>query len=420
MMTQAFYTGVSGIRTHQTAIDITSHNLANVNTVGYREYGSEFASLFEKELHSGAQSSSVQSSIGVGSRVQASAMNLSAGAYTLTERSTDLAIMGEGWFGVTDDATTLYTRAGGFYFDVNNDLVTNDGYHVLGTTAGNIEGDTLTRVTNEVNLGDVQEQVPLRFPDMLQIAPVATTQASFMMNLGVEDIARKVSTQIVTPEGERNTLELSFTKSAEQTPPNTRWDVSASIKSLDGESVYATQNGIVEFDERGALVATTLASIDNGGVAVEIDLGSGFEGIVATSGTVNGGSSVANGMIGGELVGYEINTNAEVIATFTNGMQSSVGKVAVFHFQNDQGLERVGTTSFRATSNSGEALFYKDANGNNILGTQVKNYQLENSNVKMETALTELIIYQRAFDANSKSITTADEMIQKAINMSAR
>jgi len=419
-MTQAFYTGVSGIRTHQTAIDITSNNLANVNTVGYREYGSEFASLFERELHTNAQSSSVQSSIGVGSRVQASAMNLSAGAYTLTERSTDLAIMGEGWFGVTDGEGTLYTRAGGFYFDVNNDLVTNDGHHVLGTTAGNIEGDTLTRATNEVNLGDVQEQVPLRFPDMLQIAPVATTQASFMMNLGVEDIARKVSTQIVTPEGERNTLELSFTKSTEQTPPNTRWDVSASIKSLDGESVYATQNGIVEFDERGALVATTLGNIDNGGVAVEIDLGSGFEGIVATSGVVNGGSSVANGMIGGELVGYEINTNAEVIATFTNGMQSSVGKVAVFHFQNDQGLERVGTTSFRPTSNSGEALFYKDANGNNILGTQVKNYQLENSNVKMETALTELIIYQRAFDANSKSITTADEMIQKALNMSAR
>jgi len=419
-MTQAFYTGVSGIRTHQTAIDITSNNLANVNTVGYREYGSEFASLFERELHTNAQSSSVQSSIGVGSRVQASAMNLSAGAYTLTERSTDLAIMGEGWFGVTDGEGTLYTRAGGFYFDVNNDLVTNDGYHGLGTTAGNIEGDTLTRVTNEVALGDIQEQVPLRFPDTLTIAPVATTQTSFMANLGVEDVARKVSTQIVTPEGERNNLELSFTRSAVQTPPNTGWEVTASIKSLDGESVYATQSGIVEFDERGALVATTLGSIDNGGVAVEIDLGSGFEGIVATSGVVNGGSSVANGMIGGELVGYEINTNAEVIATFTNGMQSSVGKVAVFHFQNDQGLERVGTTSFRPTSNSGEALFYKDANGNNILGAQVKNYQLENSNVKIETALTELIIYQRAFDANSKSITTADEMIQKALNMSAR
>ena len=99
-------------------------------------------------------------------------------------------------------------------------------------------------------------------------------------------------------------------------------------------------------------------------------------------------------------------------------MQSSVGKIAVYHFQNDQGLERVGSASFRESSNSGKPIFYQDAEGNNILGADVLNYQLENANVRLDTALTELIIYQRAFDANSKSITTADEMIQKALNMS--
>ena len=121
----------------------------------------------------------------------------------------------------------------------------------------------------------------------------------------------------------------------------------------------------------------------------------------------------------GFLVGYAINRNAEVIATFSNGLQSSVGKVAVYHFQNDQGLLRESGARFSVSNNSGEPLFFKDADGNNILGTNITNYQLENSNVRMEVALTELIILQRTYDSNSKSITTADEMMQKALNMDA-
>jgi len=100
-------------------------------------------------------------------------------------------------------------------------------------------------------------------------------------------------------------------------------------------------------------------------------------------------------------------------------MQSSVGKVALYHFQNDQGLNRSGASTFQASANSGEPIFYQDENGNNILGAEVKNYQLESSNVRLEVALTELIVYQRSYEANAKSITTAHEMIQKALEMDA-
>jgi len=91
----------------------------------------------------------------------------------------------------------------------------------------------------------------------------------------------------------------------------------------------------------------------------------------------------------------------------------------VYHFQNDQGLTRISGTRFTQSPNSGDAIFYKDAAGKNIIGTNLTNYKLEGSNIEMTYGITELIIMQRAYDANSKSITTSDQMMQKALSMDA-
>ncbi|RUM65024.1 MAG: flagellar hook protein FlgE, partial [Sulfurimonas sp.] len=126
-----------------------------------------------------------------------------------------------------------------------------------------------------------------------------------------------------------------------------------------------------------------------------------------------------DGRAAGDLVGYNINANGEVIASFDNGVSSSVGRVALFHFGNDQGLERVSGTHFKASANSGEPMFYTDESGAYILGSELKSFSLESSNLQYENGLTELIILQRALDANAKSITTGDELIQKALDMDA-
>jgi len=117
--------------------------------------------------------------------------------------------------------------------------------------------------------------------------------------------------------------------------------------------------------------------------------------------------------------GYNLNEDGQIIASFNNGKQSSVGQIAIYHFQNDQGLNRLSGTQFSASSNSGKAIFYKDAENNNIIGTRLTTHQLEDSNVDITSGLTDLIILQRSYEANAKSITTADEMIQKALNMRA-
>jgi len=425
MMTQAFYTGISGLKVYSNGIDVISDNLANISTTGFRAYDAQYSSLFESTLSSASSNLLQSNTVGVGVQMQTTAMSLEQGTISLSDKSTDLAIMGDGWFGIEKkDGKPLFTRAGDFVFDANNDLVTNDGYYVLGTMGKNISADNiLTKSLVEVPLGDITQQSKLRFPKTLTFPPQPTKQAKFMANLGVGKEGHEVITvgaSVIDAQNSRNELKLTFTRSAIQTPPGTQWDVVATVKSLDGETIYDTKNGKVAFDEGGALISSTLSSINNNGTNIAIDLGKGYDGIVSIDIPVVSGSSTADGIKGGELQGYSINQNGEVIATFTNGMQSSVGKIAVYHFQNDQGLERISGTRFAQSSNSGKAIFYKDANGKNILGTEIANFRLEGSNVEMSEGLTELIILQRAYDANSKSVTTADQMIQKALSMDAR
>jgi flagellar hook protein FlgE len=420
MMTQAFYSGISGLQTNSAGINVLSDNLANINTTGYRGYNIEFASLFEESINTNTNKSNQESTIGIGSRVQASTMLQTNGSLLLSDRSTDLAVDGNGWFGVRGEGNPLYTRDGSFTFDANADLVTTDGLHVLGTMGGNIGADDiLTKVLDQVKLADVNNQEKLRFPKSLTYPLVPTANAKFFSNLGVDPELRTISASVIDSQGDKNQLKLEFTKDAIQNPPGSQWSVQATVTTLDGVTTYDTQQGSVIFDAQGALVSTTLSSIDNNGTPVKIDLGTGFEGVVSINSVVVSGSSLADGTIGGDLRGYAINQNAEVIATFTNGRQSSVGKIALYHFRNEQGLNRISGTRFEESSNSGNAIFFKDATGQNVIGASVVNFKLEGSNYDMTKGLTELIILQRAYDASSKSITTADQMMQKALNMDA-
>ncbi|MEA2090917.1 MAG: flagellar hook-basal body complex protein [Campylobacterota bacterium] len=420
MMTQAFYTGISGLKSNQTGIDILTDNLANISTVGFRGYNTEFASMFESSLNTAANSSSTASSIGLGVQIQASTMNKDMGTIILSERSTDLAIVGNGWFGIAGEDEKMFTRAGDFTFDRESDLVTPDGHYVLGTKGGNISKDNvLTGILAEVPLGEVDAQEKLRFPKTLTYPPEATTTAKFLGNIGSVDETRTIGAGVVDPQNNKNHLRLSFTKAVPQVLPGSQWDVVATTQTLDGNTIFDTQTGVTSFDSRGALISSSLTTIDNNGAPVEINLGSGFDGVVAISNIPISASSIADGTIGGDLEGYSINKNAEVIATFTNGLQSSVGRIAVYHFRNEQGLDRASGARFFESDNSGEPIFYKDASGQNIIGTDITNFNLEGSNVRMDVGLTDLIILQRSYDANSRSITTADEMMQKALNMDA-
>lgn len=236
-------------------------------------------------------------------------------------------------------------------------------------------------------------------------------------NLGLADDIRTMSSDVISGNNDRNRLKLTFTQSTLQPLTGVSWDISATVTSADGQTTYDAQTGQATFGASGQLLTSTLPVMDNDGSPVTVDLSNYLGGITSTSGVAISASSQSNGSMGGTLTKYGIGPDGTIIADFSNGKQSAIGRIAVYHFQNDQGLERESGTLYTQSSNSGQPTFWRDTNGNAITGATLTSGQLENSNVRIDVGLTDMIIMQRAYQANSKTVTTVDEMIQKALQM---
>ncbi|WP_457594542.1 flagellar hook protein FlgE [Hydrogenimonas sp.] len=429
-MNQSFYNGIAGTKSHQSGIDIWGNNIANVNTVGYKANTPEFSTIFSQALVDGGGATSDE--IGFGSQLHSTAIDMSQGTVQQSDNPLDLAIQGDGWFGVSGmNNRQFFTRSG--LFSTNAEGYITDGYgnFLLGTSANNIgtmvdpeDPNKQIAVLNEsvtsVNLSSPEAQGKLQLPARMYYPPEPSTVAEFKANLPVDYLPGQrynVRAGLIAPDGTKHTLTVTFTKSAQQPALGSAWEYRAYID--DEAAPYSEVTGTLEFDEQGGLrTVPATFTIDNYGQPVEVTLGtSRYDGLVSIAGADIATSANADGFPEGYLNGYRIDQEANIVASFNNGRLSAIGKVAVFHFQNDQGLEKAGSNIYMSSPNSGAPTFFTDEEGNTVLGAQVINNALENSNVDLTTALTELIVMQKAFDANAKSITTSDQMIQKAINM---
>lgn len=441
-MTQGYYAGISGLQTNQYGLDVISDNLSNVSTTAYKSSTAEFADLFSKVVSGNTPTSN---DIGYGSRLQATSFQFAQGSLMPSDRFNDLALEGNGWFGVTAKGQTSYTRDGSFSFDtyqktkgdVNSStarLVTADGQFVTGTMLTNFTynsgfdyGDktvngasgayVINNPTNDAALSGIDKQGPLEFPTRLAYPVEPTTQTHFSGNLGTTNDTRTISADAISAKNETNRIKLTFTKSAVQPASGVAWDVVATVTSNDGTKVYDTQNGQAIFGGSGGISSCTIASVNNDGTPVAIDLGNGFSGVTSIDGVPVSGTSQSNGLSGGTLTKYGITTDGVILADFSNGRQSAIGRIAVYHFRNDQGLNRDGGTYYQESANSGKPLFWTDNAGNAISGATVRSGFLEASNARVDVGLTDMIVTQRAYQANAKTITTVDEMIQKALQM---
>lgn len=442
-MTQGYYSGISGLQSNQYGLDVIADNLANTSTTAYKSSTAEFADIFSKVISAGNTPTS--NDIGYGSKLQATSFQFQQGTLMPSDRFNDLALEGSGFFGVTSKNEVSYTRDGSFAFDayqkvsgdVNSStarLVTGDGKYVTGTmltnfayNAGFNYGDTVSNgavgayvissPASDVALSSVESQGNLEFPARLAYPVEPTTKTSFFGNLGVTNATRTISADAISAKNETNRLKLSFTQSTVQPAQGVSWDVVATVTSNDGSIVYDTQNGQAVFGASGALSSFSITSMNNDGTPVAVDLGTGYSGVISIDGVGVSGSSRSDGVSGGTLTKYGINPNGIIVADFSNGRQSAIGRVAVYHFQNDQGLNRDGGTYYSQSSDSGKPLFWKDSSGTAITGATVRSGALEASNARVDVGLTDMIITQRAYQANSKTITTVDEMIQKALQM---
>jgi len=418
-MNQAFYSGLTGLNTTQFGISTVSNNIANISTPGFKASTAEFSSIYDDAIDGSTQPGPSEKQVGIGARVAASSINFDTGTLHESESNTDLAIAGNGWFGVKNSSGISYTRAGNFSFDAQRNLVQPDGSHLLGTLANNISDGKITQELNSLDLADEASQEALSFPTTLTYPAKATSKVEFFANLGIEDLPRSMSATVIDPDGNKNELQLSFTKAENQPTDKSIWNMSATVTSADGETTLDTQENSINFDGSGKLSSITpaLREMNNNGSKFSMDLGNGFSGITASSAPFSASNSKADGTPQGELIDYNVDKDGVISAAFSNSKTSVVGRVALYHFRNNQGLEAINGTHYQESNNSGKAHFWKDSDGKNILGANILTNQTEGSNVKFEVALSELIVMQRAFDANSKSIKTADELIQKALNM---
>ena len=534
----ALYNGVSGIKTNSIGIDVTGNNIANANTVGFKNSQAEFKDLFYQTTAAMSQNP-VASSLGLGTTMAATALDMREGSFQGTDNAFDYAIGGDGYFAVQKGGNTYYTRAGQFLLDVNRDMVNTSGFYLMGTTAafnkasysaaalkklGSQDTQALTlEPTSNLEISQTINKITL--PTNLYIPPEPTTSVKFRGNLTTkqeylqQDIelnmmsaelsvsedgkANLKGTLTDTKELEKYTagtlVNITFTSEAgnmlkaqariqddgsyelndfdvstladedggyeslqisaitqglvaqpstakfvaglhgasgfentltinlERELPSlgTNWLMNATITDPDG-NVLSQASGVLSFNGFGALIGNTLGPLSNEGAPVNIDFGSlynpdvpnsGFDGIVMSQRASSIYSQQKDGHADGLLRTYATSEDGTILAVFDNGMQAAVARVPLFHFQNDQGLFGEGGVYFSPTANSGEAFMYAKEDGRLYNGSVIKSYMLENSNVDLNREMTMLIVQQRAYEASAKSISTSDQMLQRAINM---
>ncbi len=215
---------------------------------------------------------------------------------------------------------------------------------------------------------------------------------------------------IYESNGDKDEISFNFLKK-EVTSDNTIWKGTVSV--LKDNNIISQNSFDFVFNNDGFLISPKNITIDTPQkITIDTNL-SAFRGVDNKISY----SFAQNGVEEGYLKDYNINQNGDIFANFSNDKSVKVATIPIYHFVNDQGLESVGNSLFQQTSNSNKAFLYKDANGNYIPGSNIHSHMLETSNVQMTQAMTELIINQKAFSAAAKTVTTSDEMIQKAINM---
>lgn len=427
-MTDSFYTSLTGLKTYQAGIDVWAHNLSNSNLAGYKAKRPEFSNLFTESLNNVPSLGVASSQKGFGSKMNVAAMTKDQGSLTTTESTFDLAIDGNGWFGVLNgEGNTMFTRNGSFNFDRDRFLVDKTGGYVTGQMAGNMlisedaTQNKLLGVVEDISVGDPTMQTKIQLPNMLTYPRKVTSEVSIDGNLGFEDIERTFSAQLISTGEDTNTLKVTLKKSANQPAEGSQWEFTATITDSEGNITFDRKTGSLTFNGSGQLIDSNVPQLSNDGLPINLDFGEKSSGLQANDSSSASITVARDGEPEGQLSYYGVSQDGNVVAFFDNGYKTVVAKVAVYHFRNEQGLQDVGGSYYDANAISGEPLFYRDTATGKVITTEglVLDHHLEETNMNNAEALSNLMVIQRAFDASSRALKAGDDMIKQALNMDA-
>jgi flagellar hook protein FlgE len=397
-----------------------------MNTTGFKSATTDFSDLFYQQIGTAGSGDPIE--VGAGVQVASNELDFTQGSISSTGNSTDVALNGSGFFVASNGSGGYeYTRAGDFTMNSNGDLVTSNGLSVMGYPATNGAVSTnapLAAIT--IPVGAVQQ-------------PSATSTLNMTANLDADSATGTQFPAEVTVYDSLGEAQVA-TVTYQQTAANT-WSYSVALPASSFASGVSTPiTGSMSFDADGNLTTIT----PTGGAVTTVGTGAGdissiplsFTGLadgakdlnigwnllgangkpsisqVDTTSTVS--ATTQNGNASGQYQSFTIGSNGTVTVSYSNGLQQNVGQLALANVTNLQGLALQGDGDYTTTLASGTAAI--GPSGTSGLAS-IQDGALEASNVNISTEFSDLIVAQRAFEANAKSVTTFDQVEQDTINM---
>jgi len=406
----SYYTSLSGLNAATTELSVTSNNLANVGTTGFKKSRADFGDIVAQSMYQ------TKDTPGLGTQLRGLDQQFTQGSFEQTDETLNMAISGQGFF-VTKNAasggTSSLTRDGSFGTDSSGYVVDKAGNYLQGlpvdstgaTTASGMAALTTLKVPQTT--GTAKATATLNESVTLPTTATAPTNSFSATDPDSYNYSSSTTVYDASGNAQQATTYFTLTKAATADDPTTQWSTHLVV---GGEA--ATSTGTLSFDASGALTSPTGAT--------SYTLGSGGTLGVDFSGSKQSGSTFALSAVSQDGTGIAslssvaVDTSGVVSASYSDGSVQNIGRVALANVINPSGLVETGDNRWQVTNASGQpTVAGADADGMGL----VKSGQLEVSNVDVTTELVALIQAQRNFQANAKAIDTANQITETAVNL---
>lgn len=425
----AFQHGLSGLSAASANLDVIGNNIANSNTIGFKQSQAQFSDVYANALNGAGNNQ-----VGIGTKVSDIAQKFTQGSISTSNNPLDIAINGGGFFRMNDNGAITYSRSGQFHLDNNGFIVNSDNLKLTGYQTDSTGQIVPTAPTNlRLSTADLQPQPTTTFSsgfnlDSRTAVPVplppfdATNPATF---------ANSTSGSIFDSLGGSHVMTLFFQKIGSGT-----WNAYATVDGAvtpaglpDGVDLGTGPGNplTLNFDTNGALIppaTPTTASIDLAAIAA--NLGTVNDATTPLDFTLNLNNATQfgadfsvnslnqDGFTSGRLAGFDVAEDGIIRGNFTNGETQVLGQVVLANFSNVQGLAPIGRNQWVETARSGQPLVGAPRSG--TLG-ELQSSANEDSNVDLTTELVNMITAQRIYQANAKTIETQDAVLQTLVNL---
>lgn len=433
-MMRSLYSGVAGLKTHQTRMDVIGNNIANVNTVGFKGSSVQFMDVLYQTTQRATGSNAANGAggtnakqIGLGTTTATITKNLSGtGSAETTNNPYDLMLNSDAFFIVSRGNMNYFTKVGSFKTDNAGYLVTGNGEMVMGWQVdpddpSKIRKDTVSAL--QVESAANQYSNPEATTEVYVSGNIDKTDEVFkdggvrIMNVTIYD-EKGYSYNVKLNLKQNNTADKNtYTVSVESITDSNNKPIAATYQLSGDQLVFDKDTGAFKSVGGGNSISLTIN--DDAFSKINMDFSTTTMYATSAASTIKANRGDLQGLGGGRKVGklneVNINTDGKIYGIYDNGEEKLLGQIAVAKFANPAGLEAIGNNLYQTTQNSGDF----DGIGQEVTegGGTMSQGVIEMSDVDLSTEFTDMIVTQRGFQANSRIITTSDTMLEELINL---